>query len=91
MKIRNILFSVVLITSGLYSSQIFADAGKTIYDKSCTGCHDTSVFTRADRKVKDLDKLRSRVRQCSFAIESKWFDDDIEAVTQYLNNSFYKF
>lgn len=65
--------------------------GKNIYMQSCSGCHGTEVFTRPDRKVKNLVELRNRVRQCSYAIESKWFDEEINAVTDYLNSAFYKF
>ena len=65
--------------------------GKAIYNKSCTGCHGTDVFTRPDRRVKNMSKLKSRVKQCSYAVEAKWFDEEINAVTDYLNNDFYKF
>jgi cytochrome c5 len=68
-----------------------ADDGKTTYNKSCTGCHGTDIFTRPDRRVKNMPDLKSRVTQCSYAVEAKWFDKDINAVTSYLNKDFYQF
>jgi cytochrome c5 len=65
--------------------------GKAIYNKSCTGCHGTDVFTRPDRRVKNMSKLKNRVKQCSYAVEAKWFDEEINAVADYLNKDFYKF
>ena len=82
---------ITLIVFILAHGPSHAADGKAIYEKSCTGCHGTGIFTRADRRVKDLDRLRTQVRQCSYAIEAKWFDAEINAVTDYLNTSFYKF
>lgn len=80
-----------LVLSATSISYVSADTGKDLYNKSCTACHGNEVFTRPDRKAKDMASLKSRVRQCSFAVEAKWFDKDIDAVANYLNKSFYQF
>jgi len=72
-------------------TNLHAADGKAIYSKNCTGCHGTEVFTRPGRKVKNKADLQNRVRQCSYAIEAKWFDEDVIAVADYLNKDFYKF
>jgi len=84
-----LLLTIMLAAAPI--SNLSANEGKATYNENCTGCHGTEVFTRSDRKVKNLAGLKSRVRQCSYAIESKWFDDDVDAVADYLNNAFYKF
>jgi len=68
-----------------------ADNGKILYEKYCTGCHGTEVFTRPDRSVTNRSILSDRVRRCSYALETKWFDSEINAVSDYLNSNFYKF
>jgi cytochrome c553 len=75
----------------MVTNPLFADKGKTLYEKSCTKCHGTEVFTREDRGIKSLEGLKSRVKQCSMAAESKWIDAEINEVVQYLNKNFYKF
>ena len=65
--------------------------GETLYKKNCTACHGSEVFTRPDRRVKDLAALSAQVRRCNHALEKKWFDEDIDAVINYLNTRFYKF
>lgn len=88
---RIYLLCTLVFSGCLTATALYADNGKALYEANCTGCHDTSVFTRGDRRVKNMDELRNRVRQCSYAIKGKWLDKDIDAVLQYLNNSFYKF
>ena len=83
--------SALLLSLSLVSTTVHAVDGKQVYHKNCNGCHGTEVFTRPDRRVKNLAELSSRVRQCSYATEVKWFDDEVNAVTDYLNKSFYKF
>lgn len=75
----------------LVASPLQAGKGKVLYDNSCTKCHSTEVFTRDDRGVKSLGGLENRVKQCSVAADSKWTDDEIKIVVDYLNKDFYKF
>lgn len=59
--------------------------------QKCTQCHDSSVYTRPDRKVTSLPKLDSRVRICDANLGTELFDEDIAAVVGYLNENYYKF
>ena len=66
-------------------------AGQSLHDANCQKCHDSSVYTRADRKVTSLDGLRKQVKRCELSQDLTWFDDQTEDVVQYLNSSYYKF
>lgn len=65
--------------------------GDDLHFESCTGCHDESVYTRADRKVGNLAQLGRQVRFCKDTIGVTWFDDEVEDVIAYLNARYYKF
>lgn len=82
------MMSLILLS---VTSPLLAGEGKALYEKSCTGCHDAEVFTRDNRDVNTLEGLKKRVKQCSLAAESKWVDDEISTVVDYLNKNFYKF
>ncbi|WP_456404429.1 cytochrome c [Thiolapillus sp.] len=61
------------------------------HQASCTGCHDSSVYTRKKRRVDSLPRLESQVRMCDANLGKKLFDDDIHSLTNYLNDNFYHF
>lgn len=75
----------------LLASPVQADKGKELFDDKCTRCHNTELFTREDRSVKNLGVLKTRVKVCSIAAEAEWADDKISTVVEYLNKHFYKF
>ena len=83
--------SMLILSLGLVASPLLAGEGKALYEKSCTRCHSTEVFTRDDRDIKSLEGLKKQVKQCSIAAESQWGDGEIDTVAEYLNKSFYKF
>ncbi len=66
-------------------------AGQSLHDANCQKCHDSSVYSRADRKVTSLDGLRKQVKRCELSLGLTWFDEQTEDVVQYLNSSYYKF
>lgn len=63
----------------------------TFVEARCTACHDSSVYTRADRRVDSLARLESQVRMCDANLGTGLFDDDIKAVVTHLNARYYKF
>ena len=67
------------------------NAGKALVEANCFHCHDTSMYTRPDRKVKDLPGLGTQIRRCERSLELQWFDEDVANVVAYLNQTYYKF
>ena len=65
--------------------------GQALVQQHCMACHDNGVYTRPNRRVTSLAGLKNQVKRCELSLELKWFDDDINDVTGYLNESFYKF
>ncbi|MDX1401678.1 MAG: hypothetical protein R3245_07140, partial [Kiloniellales bacterium] len=46
---------VMLLMSGAYAALPGDSAnGKKLHDANCSGCHDNSVYTRDNRRVKSL-------------------------------------
>lgn len=75
-----------------------AAAGKALHEQHCIACHTrlsngepTALYTRKDRLVTSLDGLRAQVRRCDQNLELRWFDDDIDNVVEYLNQTYYQF
>lgn len=83
-----------LITLLLLSAPVYAfdsDNGKALHNENCVRCHDDSMYTREDRKTKSYSLLRERIVQCEIMTELIWFEEEIDDVTAYLNESFYHF
>jgi mono/diheme cytochrome c family protein len=68
-----------------------AKTGEQLHTDNCARCHGTDVYTRVDRKVDSLDALASRVKACDANIGSQLFPEDLDKITTYLNERFYKF
>jgi hypothetical protein len=66
-------------------------AGERLVERHCQGCHQSEVYTRADRRIRNLNQLRNQVQRCEQNLALKWFDTDIEDVTAYLNQAYYGF
>ncbi len=65
--------------------------GQSLVQQHCMACHDNGIYTRPNRRVTSLPGLQKQVRRCELSLGLKWFDDDINDVTAYLNDTFYKF
>lgn len=64
---------------------------QALYEQNCLKCHGAEVYTRPDRKIDSLPALAAQVRRCETNLELRWFDEDVDGVTDYLNRSFYRF
>jgi cytochrome c2 len=65
--------------------------GNDLHFENCTGCHDSTVYTRDDRKVGSLARLGTQVRFCKDNLGLTWFDDEVDDVIAYLNKEYYHF
>jgi hypothetical protein len=67
------------------------NSAQTLYEENCVSCHGPEVYTREERKISSLSALEKQVRHCETALGLLWFDEDISAVAQLLNERFYHF
>ncbi len=65
--------------------------GKQAHDNHCYKCHSDDVYTREDRFVKSIDALSKQVVRCKEGNDIPWFDEDADAVVQFLNKKYYRF
>ena len=74
MKLSNKIFLGLagLLISGATMADGDIANGKKLYSASkCNQCHGTEVFTRKDRKVKNLAGLEAQVRRCDSNLNTK--------------------
>ena len=86
---------MLALASGLaWSASLFAvdiENGEDLHFEDCTGCHQEEVYTRENRVVESLERLRLQVRFCKDTVGAQWFDEDVEDVTEFLNRNYYHF
>ena len=83
--------SLALAVALLAAPAALAADGKALVDRYCTGCHADEVYTRPDRKMRSLETLRLQVLRCNAMTKSGLTDEDIAAIVDHLNKSFYRF
>ena len=89
MKRLLLIFPLALLSSAAFAAN--PDNGEELHMESCSGCHDTSVYTRPNRRIQSLPRLGRQVRFCKDNLGITWFDDEVDDVTHYLNRDFYHF
>lgn len=65
--------------------------GEMLYQNHCVACHTTQVHWRDQRLAKDWPSLRAQVRRWERNTGLTWSEEDVEAVSQYLNQLYYQF
>ncbi len=83
---------MMLVTANAFAALPGDDAeGKRLHDASCTGCHDTAVYTRKDHKVRSLDGLRQQLESCTHMANKEFSPAETQNILKYLNDRFYRF
>ena len=49
------------------------------------------IYSAEFRKIKQLTQLRQRIETCASRVIAGWFDEEIDGVTQWLYQRFYRF
>jgi len=91
----------IVLAAWISLSQVelaYADEGATLHVENCIACHAAMtggegavLYTREDRVVNSLDALTKQVNRCQSSLGLDWSNENITAVQQYLNATFYKF
>jgi len=89
------IIAMIVITgsllAGIGTSAAAADNGEQLHASKCQGCHDSSVYTRADRFIKDRGALHNQVSRCHKQVRAEWTAKQIDDVVNYLDSQYYKF
>jgi cytochrome c553 len=91
---RTLLFSMLLfLAANVHAAALPGDAaeGKRLHDASCTGCHDTAVYTRKNHSVRSLEGLKQQFESCSHMAKKEFSPAEAQNVIKYLNDKFYHF
>ena len=101
MKTMILTGSLLLFSSpALASALLHGDPahGKTVHDQNCSGCHDNMtggrgdmIYTRPDRRISTIEGLIGQVNRCNAMQRLNLSEDDLNGITKYLNETFYKF
>ena len=89
MRVFVLLISAIGFTSLSDAADLFN--GDILHSEKCTGCHDSAIYIRENRKVQTLPRLGTQVRFCKDNLGIAWFDDEVEDVVGYLNSNYYHF
>lgn len=95
MNIKKIILSAALFGFATIA-QAEQDAekyemGEEAHNGHCTKCHTDSVYIRENRFIKSKAALDKQVNRCKTNTDAAWFEEDVEAVSHFLNEKYYKF
>lgn len=68
-----------------------AERGRELYVQRCGACHGRSVHSREARVAKSMVEVRGWVKRWSDTLGLGWGADEVEDVSLYLNDTYYRF
>lgn len=85
--------ALLLTTLSSHAALLPGDAanGKKLHNQQCVACHDTSVYTRANRRVRSVEALVGQVQGCVRQTGAKLDRDQVNDIIRYLDEAFYEF
>ncbi len=87
--IRSTALALALLVSGPIAAEAFAPA--SYHANNCTRCHDSTVYTRENRRVGSYPALQAMVARCDANLGAQLFPEDLTALVDYLNDNYYQF
>ena len=68
-----------------------AAKGKQLHDAGCISCHGSDVYTRKNRRIKSVEGLIGQVKNCNNNLSRSYNSAELNDLTKYLNETYYKF
>ena len=82
--------AVLLVAAGAHA-QGAPSRGQLLYATYCAECHGSRMHWRDRQLANDWDSLKAWVRHWQAEARLQWSEEDVEAVTRHLNDTFYRF
>lgn len=88
-----VVFSVLILSLTLVAGVQAADAerGRLLYELRCGQCHSESVHGRPQRDAKTFGEVLAYVLRWNSQLGIGWQKEEIDDVTQYVNDTYYGF
>jgi mono/diheme cytochrome c family protein len=73
--------------------------GRRLHDGACLRCHDsmfgvgkgTELYGAFHRRATTASAVRQRVESCAVQNNAGWFEEELDHVSRWLNDEFYRF
>ncbi len=91
------LFIGLLIATPVMAEDYVPDVenGAFMHGEHCIECHmmdnHEALYTRSDRIVNERIRLNGQVSACVQVLDLGWFPEEEKDVSEYLNQTYYKF
>ena len=69
----------------------FVSRGQLLYQNHCIVCHESNVHIRNKKKAKSIAEINTWVSKWSTYRKLDWSESEINAVSTFLNNTYYKY
>ena len=89
--LTSIAIAAILWLSSASTNAANPNRGQAMYELRCVECHDTSVHGRQNRSAKNYEEIRSWVIRWNRTLGGLWEIEDIDDVSAYLNNRYYRY
>ena len=81
----------LVVAASAHAQDAGASRGQLLYGNHCVQCHTTQMHWRDQRLARDWRTLKAQVRRFQGIAALNWSDEDVDAVTHYLNDTIYRF
>lgn len=95
---RSVSLAAALLVIALPAAAEQHDAswGSELHAQHCADCHsaphDAAFYTsKRGGKIKNMASLNTMVQSCANHFNVPWFDEEVSAVSAYLNQTYYQF
>ncbi|MGB9148991.1 MAG: hypothetical protein WCB36_01970 [Burkholderiales bacterium] len=88
-RIMNVVAMLVIVPTPAWAGD--AERGKSLHDSQCIRCHDVKMYQREQHRAHDWNSLQGVVDHWQKEIKAQWTPADIDDVTTYLNQQFFRF
>lgn len=90
------LFLGLILAQPARAGQHDPNWGASLHKAECAGCHKAphnAAFyqSRRGKKLKSRASVFTMVQSCANYFNIAWFDEEVDAVTNYLNTKYYKY